>query len=864
WEILVARAPMRPEAVVGLLRAYTQSGKEQEAARVYSEYLGRLRQSGIAQPADSVQQLVARHPKLQELAAKAPAPPEAASAVRSATPPAAPARRPEPTFTTAPPAPPPRAAPGEPPPVQEPPIPKVEPGIVAGFQPGASPPESAEAPPRKPKAASDAIGAPDQEEAWRDIVEMTAEDELDLSVAEVPAAPKDPSTKPAKPTPGFPLPGTREPAPPEPGSRLEGRTVRRKPEQDDAIREASAAARDEFRDVPHKVTSVRKAWGPVLRETWEELGPWRAVAAEQAARGLRWMAAALAALPGLLWRFLRAAARLVPGAGRALPVSRRRSKAAGPATGRVVAPARARRRRAAEVQEALTQPLESELEPLDAVAEPLAAEAPPVERVEIPPEPVAPAAKPFERMAEPIEPAAEPFELFAEPVEPAAKPVKPAPRPVKPVARPVEAAAKPFEVLARPRKRRRARRRGLALVKRYWFAPVALALVGLGIAFGPDLVVRISGLRSDLPEVRAPSLPRVSLPRVTLRTPAFVETSISRIGAMFSGPLLEEPGQWVVVADVEVDDEARADYPLTAMTVALEAELQQARFFSVVPRERALIARRRHAGSTSDDLGTDDAVALAEADGYAAVIVARLSRAGGVDSVAIRVLSPVGEELYGVAAEVSGETSALETMVGLTRPVRRRLGEPQEQTEESLPATQILSASPPALDVYSRARMHLFAGRYSEAIASAQEATRHDSSFAMAYRLLAEAYALSGRRTLARSALDSAVRLSDRASERERWRILADRHAWDGRYSDAAVTYERLFQRYRDDVGALKSLALLQRIIGVRGGGEGNLRVAYTIDPYDWPPLSRVARYLGYSGRLPDVDSLVATLEGSP
>jgi len=50
-------------------------------------------------------------------------------------------------------------------------------------------------------------------------------------------------------------------------------------------------------------------------------------------------------------------------------------------------------------------------------------------------------------------------------------------------------------------------------------------------------------------------------------------------------------------------------------------------------------------------------------------------------------------------------------------------------------------------------------------------------------------------------------------------------------------------------------------MIGARGGGDGNLRVAYTIDPYDWPRLSRVARYLGYTGSLPDVDSLVASLQ---
>jgi hypothetical protein len=65
-------------------------------------------------------------------------------------------------------------------------------------------------------------------------------------------------------------------------------------------------------------------------------------------------------------------------------------------------------------------------------------------------------------------------------------------------------------------------------------------------------------------------------------------------------------------------------------------------------------------------------------------------------------------------------------------------------------------------------------------------------------------------------------------------------------------------------VGALKSQALVQRMIGVRGGGEGNLRVAYTIDPYDWPPLSRIARYIGYRGALPNVDSLVAALQEQP
>jgi hypothetical protein len=97
-----------------------------------------------------------------------------------------------------------------------------------------------------------------------------------------------------------------------------------------------------------------------------------------------------------------------------------------------------------------------------------------------------------------------------------------------------------------------------------------------------------------------------------------------------------------------------------------------------------------------------------------------------------------------------------------------------------------------------------------------------------------------------------------RLSERERLRLAADRKALAGRYSDAIAAYDRLFSLYRDDVGALKSQAVLQRMIGARGRGVGNLRVAYSIDPVDWPSLQRIARFLGYRGRLPSMDTFAA------
>ena len=468
--------------------------------------------------------------------------------------------------------------------------------------------------------------------------------------------------------------------------------------------------------------------------------------------------------------------------------------------------------------------------------------------------------------------------------------------------------------------------RASGLLRRYWFAPLGVALLLAAILLGPGIVARIRGvsqnLRADLPQVHATvprvALPKVVVPRVAVPTPAFVETSVSKIGAMLSGAILSGSGRWVLVADLQfqspqsppsdvaaaaaiptagegtppaveeramrasVDDPpARSGRrrgpdevlpgdgnwsPLAAaLTTALEADMGEARYYSVVPRERALSALAEIRGTSGQRLPLQTALALATAENYAVVIAAYIrQRSAGPDSVQIQVLSASGDTLYGVAAEVTGDMSLLETLSGLSRAVRRRLGEPATDVVASPPSTQLLTSSLPALEAYAEARTHLFANRYSQAIAAAREAIARDSTFAMSYRTLAEAYALQGLRPRARAALETAWELSGRLDERERYRLLADRLAWDGHYSDAALTYDELFKRYRDDAGALRCLALVQRTIGVRGGGEGNLSVAYAIDRHDWPRLSHLARYLGYSGPLPDVDSLVAAMDTLP
>ncbi len=201
------------------------------------------------------------------------------------------------------------------------------------------------------------------------------------------------------------------------------------------------------------------------------------------------------------------------------------------------------------------------------------------------------------------------------------------------------------------------------------------------------------------------------------------------------------------------------------------------------------------------------------------------------------------------------------TLAEATRALAARLGEPLDDVGEIVGGESIwtknsLSRTPAALAAFADARAHLYGGRHSAAAARARAAIRRDSAFASAHRLLAEAEALRGRRIAARRSIEAAYRFRDRLTERERLRLVADREALNGRFSEAILAYENLFQHYRDDVTALKSIGLLQRMIGARGGGEGNLAAAYALDPVDWPPLARIARYLGYRGRLPALKAL--------
>jgi hypothetical protein len=669
--------------------------------------------------------------------------------------------------------------------------------------------------------------AEDAPDPWDDFAKEPGESE---AAETEPAAPSGYGTTPSGGTTGV----TWEPPPQEPPPQREGQALlfedsySAEPDNADLDADEAELYCGQVARVRHHVTSVRKPWGPVLRDAWSEISEWIAHA-----------------FGGFRARLQRS------------PIDEQRIDAE-------------ERSDVAEYFEPWATD-ETAYTSTHDDSEPFAREAPPSvtgdEAVET------------RRDGPPVDDAVEASEAVYQEIEEEA---------------PVEwyewehgttdgAFDEPYEVerdvgasAAKSASREAAGATSLAwLLRRHWYAPLGAIVVVAALAFGPGLIGLLGGGGAETAGSEELSTPKPSRPKITVRTPAFVQTSISKISQLLSGSILDAPGEWVVVADVQsrpTDEGASiGSAPASgeavtsdALTVALEDDLMQARFFFVFPRGRALAALRASDAETSQRLSREDALSLAAAEGISAVITGTLYRETDGDSLVLEVLRPDGRSAYRISGRVADESGRLATLNELTRAVRRRLGEPAEDIETSVPIRTFLSDNPQAVIHYAEAVERFRAERYREASQAARAATRQDSTFAVAYGLLARSLAAIGARRQARAALQAAVGVSERATERERLRILGDWLAWTGRLSDAAFTYDELFERHRDDVGALRSQAVVQRLVGAPGEGLGNLRVAYTIDRHDWPSLATLAQYLGYRGSLPSTDSLQATSPSAP
>jgi serine/threonine protein kinase/Tfp pilus assembly protein PilF len=245
----------------------------------------------------------------------------------------------------------------------------------------------------------------------------------------------------------------------------------------------------------------------------------------------------------------------------------------------------------------------------------------------------------------------------------------------------------------------------------------------------------------------------------------------------------DKPSLAVVYFMNQTGDEAM-DHWREALPSWLITDLSQSKYINVLPADRLFSVLRK--------------LNLLEAKNYASEDLKNVAREGEVNHIFQARYSKAGDIFridYSLQRADTLEIVASDYVTG--------------KSEESFPSSTITTNSPEAFKYYSIGRKFHLQGENRKGIELMEQAVAIDPEFAMAYRSTAIAYGNLGRRTKAKELFQKALTLTDRLSERERYRIQADFYSRSEITFDKAFeAYEKLLEIYPDELGARHNLAV--------------------------------------------------------
>jgi tetratricopeptide (TPR) repeat protein len=323
-------------------------------------------------------------------------------------------------------------------------------------------------------------------------------------------------------------------------------------------------------------------------------------------------------------------------------------------------------------------------------------------------------------------------------------------------------------------------------------------------------------LEAEPAEAAPAAEPVVSLPRKSRRVVwaavgFATAVLLVGVGAWLSrnglGPAARSPRslafrarEWVLVAGFE----NRTGEKLFDGTLdyALGRELSNSRFVNVVPRERIGDALRlmRKPLDTRVDAVIGREICLRDGD-IRALITGRIERLGPKYILSVELVNPSqGVSIASVAEETVRHEELLPATRRISDWVRAKLGENPLLTlqgEGSL--LKVTTPSLRALQLYSQADILIAQGNSAAAEELLRQAVAEDPNFASAYIHLAHAINNQKRPMEGfRPHAETALRLSESTTERERYFIRGSYYDLLGQREKAIAAYEALLSLYPD------------------------------------------------------------------
>jgi len=271
---------------------------------------------------------------------------------------------------------------------------------------------------------------------------------------------------------------------------------------------------------------------------------------------------------------------------------------------------------------------------------------------------------------------------------------------------------------------------------------------------------------------------------------------------------------WLARGRVPVEHEPMpvliADFVNRTGDTAFEGALE--RMFSIGVEGASFItsydrnAARKALGQMGRDAKLDETAArlIATREGIKVILAGAIEPRGGGYSISVNGIDPAdGKTLWTKAESARSKNEVLGAIGSLTADVRKVLGDTTSKAALMAPTETFTSSSLEAVQNFSRGQDLLYAGKYEEAIKEYQSAIGHDASIGRAYAGLATALYSTGQRDEAERQWKKALALTDRMTEREKYRTLAIYYARiSGNYEKAIEIYSTLVEKYPSDWAA--------------------------------------------------------------
>ena len=271
----------------------------------------------------------------------------------------------------------------------------------------------------------------------------------------------------------------------------------------------------------------------------------------------------------------------------------------------------------------------------------------------------------------------------------------------------------------------------------------------------------------------------VPAPRKLLRTlPIF---SMALLLAIAGGAVLWRklvvhavpPHVSVVVTEFEnrTGDAAFDQTPRELISTALG----QSRQVFVFPSSRLPEVLRRMELPENDVVNEHVGGEICTREGLQSVVAGSISKLGSSYLALVRVLNCNGDPVISTEKAFSSPEQLPPTIDEIAARIRHEWGESKAAIQQaSQPLALVTSSSLEALKLYSSGKQQLYLGNFARAVSLLKEAVEMDSNFAMAHEYLAISYAHLDDDDRATEEFAKAVQFSDRVTEREREKILAD------------------------------------------------------------------------------------------